>query len=1651
MRLICLLVAVAVPFICCPDPLTAPNSSFEVDANADGVPDDWSLLGSTDLGECEVDTTQFRDGTASVRLTGTSPDARMWIEAPRIEVTPGDVCVFECWIKSEDVANGNPVVGVARRKKDGSWDNWSHVIRAPVNRDWQLCQSAFTVPETTSFISPRIWIERFEGTAWFDGLKITRYEPATPGYVDDMRQPATWQTSGGQIRLTEAGAELVSVVRAEGDTIFPVASMRRSLPEEARDHPVLRVSIGDVTGLWAMKVRDRGYVQQSRRLGGTYYYDLRKLEGARGGPARFVEVQALGDLAEVTVREIAFLNEAPPTVMAETHYTDHYVRDSGPLDGLKLDQEHPYIALSKIEIENAKSHGEAYEKWLAGMVSNADRILQREYRAPEEGYIYNLNYNCPVHGVPLTWRADHPHEHLCPVDRHIVTGPLYDREWRIRAVREGHSACRSALRGLGYAYALTGDEKYAREARDIFLDYADKFPNYLWHTGRGQLTEEGNGMRVAYEPLGEAGWLADIARSYDLVASSPAFTEAERQVIEDMLREDVRVSLRYDERLSNRQCHHNLAVAAVGLCLKDETLIRRAVGSLRHQLKYAILGDGFWWECSPGYHFYAVNTIMDLIQMLGRSGLDVAKDPKFKLAYDGPLHFLFPDGTLPGVNDSHWRSRPPLRRFEYLYSVFGDPTYVGLLDTDGRDRSTEFLLHGKHLGETAPLPSKSHLFFKAGMAMLKPSSEGDALCVAFDWGQTVAGHGHADKLNIVVHGNGVLLGLDNGSRSYFSPVWRFWDRQTLSHNTVVVNERSQLHRKGRLELFDHQPGLAVCQATADETYPGLCQRRTLFVTNDYAVDVFRLAADSTESALRDEPVRSIPHWRRETWGDSSPGSLARDFAQLSRSTQAHSGKFSAMIGRTAETYAGWSTNLRETTGPNCSWRSGVMPIQGGRKYEFTAWVKTQDATGDSKVELQWLGGNGRALARHAEDVPEGANDWRKISREVSSPAGAKFVGLRLGSSDNAGFVWFDDITLTPTDGDTANALTRNCDFETTGPHVETIDWTYHNLGELTCDVPLQPAEFTMGKDVEEPDIDGENGYRYMQDIKAGEPRSKNWRATWIADAATGRGMTLHVVGEPGTQVITADGQGPGTMRAPLVIARRRKADTIFGAVLEPTRRGSHVRAISRIPCTIGGREASCLEGYGIEVETADRVDYFLVSYTDQEKQFGPITLTPGEGNLNCVAMLSVTGNRANVMYVLGGEQVAWGKWSLRGPGAFPGEVISQDESEGSFRTNALLPPGVSLRDAPIIFDRPYNVSLSVASVSPQTDQSVIRLQGIPNLSLSSGMPFSIPAPMFVSRRAEHILLGAAAGGVHMTIPNGDTIRTIEYEDPEGRLRPVKFERADGRFLLSLSPAMLEDGRTYLVFNRPEGATLHDREPPRITRVRVNGKAIKAGKRVVIPWPADQVGVDFQDGESNLLAQRAWIEVNHRPVASCDSMAVRTVAAGRSARITVRATGDDLIQHLRIAIADDTLLGNSATFTLATVRAVEVIEMKGASGGKAVRTLDAAGWLETMLSLDPGEYTANLVATGPSLGTNSMWLDIDERRVDDPFHLPVGELGSCSREVDMTDKLPRFTIDRPGRHTLKFTLREGPGPLLDKLQILKAGKVIKQVECENMLP
>jgi hypothetical protein len=113
-----------------------------------------------------------------------------------------------------------------------------------------------------------------------------------------------------------------------------------------------------------------------------------------------------------------------------------------------------------------------------------------------------------------------------------------------------------------------------------------------------------------------------------------------------------------------------------------------------------------------------------------------------------------------------------------------------------------------------------------------------------DYAPHGGGHGHPDKLQLLLYAGGQLVAPDVGSIHYGVPLHREWYKQTVSHNTVVVDGQSQKPCRGKLLRFHATPELAIASASADDAYDGVRFARTVAaLPGGIVVDLVELASD----------------------------------------------------------------------------------------------------------------------------------------------------------------------------------------------------------------------------------------------------------------------------------------------------------------------------------------------------------------------------------------------------------------------------------------------------------------------------------------------------------------------------------------------------------------------------------------------------------------------------------------------------------------------------------------------------------------------------------------------------------------------------------------------------------------------------------------
>jgi len=458
---------------------------------------------------------------------------------------------------------------------------------------------------------------------------------------------------------------------------------------------------------------------------------------------------------------------------------------------------------------------------------------------------------------------------------------------------------------LAVAYLLTDDKKYADKSAEIILKYADEYLNYPLENLRG---------RVMWgESSQEALWFYRLVLAYDEIVDSGVFTPQQKKHVEDdLMRPAVKIfkidDYSTDPRATDmhyhcylRQTFHNFCVGIAGLCIRDNEMISYAFDGpfgFKHLIGHDLRDDGILWERSLSYQSFGVLPAGVLAEAAYHCGIDlyhmevpdIIKDdglnymvngdngPKtLKMMFDAPFYFAFPDKSGADIADS--LRNPLFENWKYMlgYQRYHDAKYAWALK--GREGANDYrslffeqldLTKGEfHLqGQTGfasngVVQEDSTLFPSSGFAVLRqPTTDKNgwpdinSLALNFNCGPFGGAHGHPDKLSIVLYANQRQWLPDFGSFDYDSPLKAKWTAQTVSHNTVVVDQVTQYpcgltdetwvadspEKKaiGKIDLFHADPITSITSGWTDSVYEGISMRRTLVHLGQGILDIYSL-------------------------------------------------------------------------------------------------------------------------------------------------------------------------------------------------------------------------------------------------------------------------------------------------------------------------------------------------------------------------------------------------------------------------------------------------------------------------------------------------------------------------------------------------------------------------------------------------------------------------------------------------------------------------------------------------------------------------------------------------------------------------------------------------------------------------------------------
>jgi hypothetical protein len=475
-------------------------------------------------------------------------------------------------------------------------------------------------------------------------------------------------------------------------------------------------------------------------------------------------------------------------------------------------------------------------------------FLKLQLAVPELPGGYYHDYICPEHGVELHFLADSPHAHACPVDGRVFEGQLYDAAWRWFV---NHELAEAALR-LAVLRRIEGGR--AEALRGILLGYADRYAQYAITPRTGD-----NPGVATYTTLDESVWSVPLAWAFDLASDAFSTAEGESVVTRLFIPAAEHLVKRHYSQVHNFSCWHNAAIATLARISKRPDLLEWSIqgpSGQRVQLNQGMLPDGLWFEGSTSYHFYSLWAI--LISALAArhdAALDIFSDPAITRALATPIDCAYADATLPATNDSWYFTSltgetchgvpPGPDYYEIGYSVYGEAAFAAVLSrayTQAPRDGIYALLFGADRVPATGWPPRRSLHLRAsGQAFLRPA---DDLDLMLKFGSHGGHHGHPDKLSLTGYSRGWRFSPDLGTPGYGVESLESWYRQTLSHNTVLIDGVSQPPTTGTLHRLETAKLPHVADAAAEWTeggYGGVRMRRIVLACAEYFVDIFQVS------------------------------------------------------------------------------------------------------------------------------------------------------------------------------------------------------------------------------------------------------------------------------------------------------------------------------------------------------------------------------------------------------------------------------------------------------------------------------------------------------------------------------------------------------------------------------------------------------------------------------------------------------------------------------------------------------------------------------------------------------------------------------------------------------------------------------------------
>lgn len=449
---------------------------------------------------------------------------------------------------------------------------------------------------------------------------------------------------------------------------------------------------------------------------------------------------------------------------------------------------------------------------------------------------------------------------------------------------EKHKSNFFLMQQAGVLYQITQNEKYAIYIRDMLLAYAKLYPTLDKHPATRSYARG----KLFWQCLNDANWLVYTSQAYDCIydwLDKKTRNKLNRELFRPYTEYISVENPQFFNRIHNHSTWGNAAVGMVGLVIGDEELVQWALYGLNMdipqgvaedndggrinlenqkeagflaQIDHSFSPDGYYTE-GPYYQRYAMYPFLIFAQGLANKmpELDILnyRDGLLLKAVSALVNQTNVQGEFFPINDAQkgmsLASRELVNAVSMAYHFGGnDSGLLSIVEDQGR-----VPLNDSGLMAAKAIAAGKTTDYQFQTLELRDGASGNEgaigiiraqdLTLVMKYAKHGMGHGHFDRLGFLLFDETGEIIQDYGSARWVNVEHKdgggylkenhSWAKETVAHNTLVVNKDSHFHHDVR--AADKTSGTPYCFVAGEEiqivsaketnAYEGVSMHRTM--------------------------------------------------------------------------------------------------------------------------------------------------------------------------------------------------------------------------------------------------------------------------------------------------------------------------------------------------------------------------------------------------------------------------------------------------------------------------------------------------------------------------------------------------------------------------------------------------------------------------------------------------------------------------------------------------------------------------------------------------------------------------------------------------------------------------------------------------------